>query len=113
MYAFWGDRISHLLNEDLAKQPTPCLVNLASNEYFKSVKLDKLNARVLNIAFKENKAGTYKVIAIHAKRARGLMVDFVIRNRIEDPELMKGFDTDGYFFNEALSEADTWVFCRD
>ncbi|MEL6880016.1 MAG: peroxide stress protein YaaA, partial [Cyanobacteria bacterium J06607_10] len=65
------------------------------------------------IAFKENKAGTYKVVAIHAKRARGLMVDFVIRNRIENPELMKGFDRDGYYFNADLSEADTWVFCRD
>lgn len=113
LYEFWGDQISSLINADLADSDAPCLVNLASNEYFKSIDLNALKARVLNIAFKENKAGTYKVVAIHAKRARGLMVDFVIRNRIENPEMMKGFDRDGYYFNAELSEADTWVFCRD
>jgi len=113
LYDFWGSQISTLINEALAKEKEPCLVNLASNEYFKSVDLKALKARVLNIAFKENKSGTYKVVAIHAKRARGMMVDFVIRNRIENPELMKGFDRDGYAFNQDLSEPNSWVFCRD
>lgn len=113
LYEFWGSQISELINEALAEAKKPCLVNLASNEYFKSVDLKALKARVLNIAFKENKSGTYKVVAIHAKRARGMMVDFVIRNRIENPELMKGFDRDGYAFNADLSTADEWVFCRD
>ncbi|MBE9032708.1 peroxide stress protein YaaA [filamentous cyanobacterium LEGE 11480] len=113
LYEFWGDQIAQLINHDLAESATPCLVNLASNEYFKSVNLKQLNGRVLNIAFKENKQGIYKVIAIHAKRARGLMVDFVIQNRIEDVEQLKGFDTEGYYFNETLSDPDNWVFCRD
>jgi len=113
LYDFWGSQISELINEALAEEEEPCLVNLASNEYFKSVDLRALKARVLNVSFKENKSGTYKVVAIYAKRARGMMVDFVIRNRIENPELMKGFDRDGYAFNEDLSEPDNWVFCRD
>lgn len=112
LYGFWGDRLSQLINADLAQEDEPCLVNLASNEYFKSIHLQTLEARVLNIAFKENKNGTYKIIAIHAKRARGLMVDFAIRHRIQDAEKLKGFDTEGYAFSEALSDTDHWVFCR-
>ena len=113
LYEFWGDRLSQLINGDLEKEPDPCLVNLASNEYFKSIDRKSLKARVLNIAFKENKGGKYKVVAIHAKRARGLMVDYVIRNRIEAPEGMKDFDAEGYQYSEALSDSDNWVFCRD
>ncbi|MFK8182117.1 MAG: peroxide stress protein YaaA [Phormidesmis sp.] len=113
LYAFWGDRLSHLINSELENDADPCLVNLASNEYFKSIDKKALKARILNIAFKENKGGKYKVIAIHAKRARGLMVDYVIRNRIEVPEGMKAFDVEGYSYSEALSEPDNWVFCRD
>ena len=112
LYEFWGTQISEHLNGDLAQQEDPCLVNLASNEYFKAIAPKALNARVLNIAFKENKGGTYKVIGIHAKRARGLMVDFVIKHRIETPDAMKGFDVEGYEFSEDLSTPDTWVFCR-
>ncbi|MEL7333387.1 MAG: peroxide stress protein YaaA [Cyanobacteria bacterium J06560_2] len=113
LYEFWGAQIASAINAELADDTEPCLVNLASNEYFKSVDLETLKVRVLNIAFKENKSGVYKIVAIHAKRARGLMVDFVIRNHIENPELMKGFDRDGYAFNQELSTEDEWVFCRD
>ncbi len=112
LYEFWGDRITNLLNADLKQAAEPCLVNLASQEYFKSVNLKALKAPVLNITFKENKAGVYKIVAIYAKRARGLMVDFVIRQRIQSPEKMKAFDTEGYAFSEAHSEPDNWVFCR-
>ena len=112
LYEFWGNQISEQLNGDLEKQDQPCLVNLASNEYFKAIAPKALKANVLNIAFKENKGGTYKVIGIHAKRARGLMVNYVIKNRIETPEPMKAFDVEGYGFNEELSTPDTWIFCR-
>lgn len=113
LYEFWGDRIASWLNADLEQAAEPCLVNLASQEYFKSVDLKALKAPVLNITFKENKAGVYKVVAIYAKRARGLMVDFVIRHRIQSPQQMKAFDSEGYAFSEAHSEPDNWVFCRD
>ncbi|MEL6552862.1 MAG: peroxide stress protein YaaA [Cyanobacteria bacterium J06621_11] len=112
LYEFWGDRIANLINQVLEKDPEPLLVNLASNEYFKSINKKALKAKVLNITFKEKKGDAYKIVAIYAKKARGLMVDFVIRNRIENPELMKGFDRDGYEFNPNLSDEETWVFCR-
>ena len=112
LYEFWGDRISNLLNEDLKKEDEPCLVNLASNEYFKSINQKKLKAKILNIAFKENKNGTYKIVAIYAKRARGLMVDYAVRNRITDPEALKAFDTEDYAYSEELSDDGTWTFCR-
>ncbi len=113
LYEFWGETLSDLISAELEKETNPCLVNLASNEYFKSIHSDAIKARILNIDFKENKDGDYKIIAIYAKKARGLMVDFVIRNRIDTPELMKGFDSDGYAFNKALSTEANWVFCRD
>lgn len=112
LYEFWGNQISEQLNGDLDQQEQPWLVNLASNEYFKAIALKGLKAKVLNITFKENKDGTYKVIGIHAKRARGLMVDFVIKNRIDTPEPMKAFEVAGYEFNEEGSTSDTWVFRR-
>ncbi len=113
LYEFWGTQIAELINEALASEANPCLVNLASNEYFKSIDRQVLKAKVLNIAFKENKSGVYKIVAIHAKRARGLMVDFAIRNRVENVEQLKDFDAEGYRFRKNESEPDTWVFCRD
>lgn len=113
LYEFWGSTLAELINDELKDHEEPCLVNLASNEYFKSVDRKALKARVLNIAFKENKNGVYKIIAIHAKRARGLMVDYVVREKITKPEAMQGFDTEGYTFRQALSAPDNWVFCRD
>ena len=111
LYDFWGSQITDALNADLGSDST--LVNLASGEYFKAVHPQKLKGKVLNIAFKENKNGTYKVIGIYAKRARGLMVNFAIRNRIAEPNDLQNFAVDGYTFNPDLSEANQWVFCRD
>lgn len=111
LYAFWGTQITEALNADLDAN-TP-LINLASGEYFKAVQPQQLQGKVLNIAFKENKNGTYKVIGIHAKRARGLMVNYVIQNRITEPEGLQGFDVERYLFNPSLSTENEWVFCRD
>lgn len=111
LYDFWGDQLTEALNADL--DPDATLVNLASGEYFKAIQPQKLKGKVLHIAFKENKNGTYKVIGIHAKRARGLMVNYAVQNRITDPEGLQGFDVEGYIFNPSLSEEAEWVFCRD
>ena len=78
LYDYWGSSISKVLNEDEDK----LIINLASNEYFKSIDKKSLNANILNIAFKEKKGDVYKIIGIFAKRARGLMVNYVIRNRL-------------------------------
>ncbi len=112
LYRFWGDRITDQLNEVLSHQQEPVLVNLASNEYFKSVKPKKLDGRLLNINFKENKDGKTRVIAIFAKRARGMMSDFILRNRIEHAEDIKEFGAGGYRFSEAESTENNWVFTR-
>jgi len=112
LYQFWDDRITNSLNKALKKQQQPVLVNLASNEYFKAVKPKQLEGRLLNINFKETRDGKTRVVAIFAKRARGMMADYIIRNRIEDPEALKKFRLEGYRFNKALSDDKQWTFER-
>jgi len=112
LYQFWDDRITKSINKELKKQQEPVLVNLASNEYFKSVKPKLLEGRLLNINFKETKAGKTRVVAIFAKRARGMMTDYIIRNRVEKPEDLKKFELGGYKFNFSLSDDSQWTFER-
>ncbi len=112
LYQFWDDRITKNLNKELKKQSEPVLVNLASNEYFKSVKPKLLEGRLLNINFKETKEGKTRVVAIFAKRARGMMADYIIRNRIEKSEDIKKFKMGGYKFNKSLSDDKQWTFER-
>ncbi len=112
LYQFWGDRITKSINKELKKQKEPVLVNLASNEYFKSVKPKLLDGRLLNISFKETKEGKTRVVAIFAKRARGMMADYIIRNRVERPEDLKKFKAGGYKFNKVLSDDKQWTFER-
>jgi hypothetical protein len=108
LYEFWGSGVSEVLNEDESE----LIINLASNEYFKSIDKKSLKADILNIAFKENKSDVYKIIGIFAKRARGLMVNYIIRNRINEPEALKGFTDEGYQFSSEFSDNSTWVFTR-
>jgi len=108
LYEFWGDGISKVLNIDESET----LINLASNEYFKGIDKKSLNANIIDIVFKENKNGKYKVIGIYAKRARGLMVNFIIKNRINNAEKLKEFNAEDYTFNTNISDEKTWVFTR-
>jgi len=112
LYQFWGDRITKSLNKELKKQKEPVLVNLASNEYFKSVKPKLLEGRLLTINFKETKDNKTRVVAIFAKRARGMMTDYIIRHRVEKVEDIKKFKRGGYKFNKALSDDKQWTFER-
>jgi len=113
LYAFWGTRISEWLNQALAEQGDDVLLNLASNEYFSAVKRSALNARVINVDFKDWKNGQYKIISFYAKKARGMMSRFVIQQRISDPEQLKRFDVQGYYYSAEQSRADHLVFLRD
>jgi cytoplasmic iron level regulating protein YaaA (DUF328/UPF0246 family) len=113
LYEFWGTRLTEALNKDLAHQSQAVLVNLASDEYYKVIQPQKITAPVLKVSFKENKSGTYKVVAIHAKRARGLMINFVVTNHLEKVQDLKTFKLQGYQFNDSLSSDQEWVFCRD
>jgi len=108
LYDYWGAEISNVLNED---EPD-LIINLASNEYFKAINKNVLNANILDIVFKEKKGETYKIIGIYAKRARGLMVNYIIRNRLENPEALKNFSDEGYRFDKDLSSDSSWVYLR-
>jgi cytoplasmic iron level regulating protein YaaA (DUF328/UPF0246 family) len=113
LYEFWGERISAWLNQDLAEQGDAVLLNLASNEYFGAVKRKALDARIIDTEFKDLKNGQYKIISFYAKKARGLMARYVIKERLTDPEGLKDFDYAGYRFAAEESSADRLVFLRD
>lgn len=112
LYQFWGDIITEHLNEAIAAQGDDILINLASNEYFKSVKKKNLNATVITPAFKDWKNGQYKMISFFAKKARGLMANYVIENGITDLEQLKQFNAAGYEYNSEFSKGNDWVFTR-
>jgi cytoplasmic iron level regulating protein YaaA (DUF328/UPF0246 family) len=111
LYEFWGDNISNLLNNDI-EDKNSYVVNLASNEYFKSIKKNKLKNEIITPIFKEFKNGTYKTIAIYAKKARGLMSRFIIDNKIQKPENLKAFNLERYSFDTKLSDNFNYVFTR-
>ncbi len=113
LYAFWGRRITDALDQAMSKQGTSTLINLASNEYAKAVQPLRLSGRMIHVQFKEQKDGGYKTIGIHAKKARGLMSRFVIRNRIDIPEDIKQFNQAGYHYRPDMSSASAWVFARE
>ena len=113
LYEFWGDKITDLLNQTLKQADSDVLINLASQEYFKSVNTQKLNARLITPIFKDEKNGKYKIISFYAKRARGLMVRYAAKHGITEPEMLKNFDYEGYSFNEAASNEAEWVFMRE
>ncbi len=112
LYQFWGDIITEHLNAAIEAQGDKVLINLASNEYFKSVKKKSLKAEVITPAFKDWKNGQYKMISFFAKKARGLMARYIIENQITDVEQLKGFDVAGYQYSTELSKANDWVFTR-
>lgn len=112
LYEFWGTQLTESLNKALKKQGDDVLINLASNEYFGAVKPAALKGRVVTPVFKDTKNGKLKIISFHAKRARGMMADFVIRNGLKKVEDLKAFDTADYGFDAGLSNEDTLVFTR-
>jgi uncharacterized protein len=112
LYAFWGARITDLLAHDIREVGAGALVNLASDEYFKSVKSESLTVPVIQPVFLEQRGAVAKVISFSAKRARGTMARFAIEQRITSPEQLKSFDQDGYRFVAAESTKNRWVFIR-
>ena len=112
LYEFWGERITHKLNEVLAEQGDNVLVNLASNEYFKAVKPKALNGQIITPSFLDAKNGQYKVISFFAKKARGLMARYIIQNRVSEVAQLKDFDLAGYQFDATRSSGLQLVFTR-
>ena len=112
LYEFWGETITKSLNSDLTKSGNDLIINLASNEYFKSVKKASLKGTLITPIFKDEKNGNYKIIAFFAKKARGMMADFIIQNKIGDIAGLKKFKTAGYKFSKKDSTDTELVFLR-
>lgn len=112
MYDFWGTKINANLKVLLKQEKSGTLVNLCSMEYFKAIKSDRLDAKVITPAFKEFRDGTYRFITLYAKKARGMMCNYIIRNQIKKLTDLKSFDVEGYQFNEKISSDEEWVFTR-
>ncbi len=110
LYQFWGNQLRESIEAELTDG---VLINLASNEYFKAIEAKKLKARIITPVFKDWKNGQYKIISFYAKKARGLMSRYIIDHKINQPENIKKFDSQGYRYSPEISEADQWVFLRD
>lgn len=113
LYQFWGDIITNEINKALHEQGDNLLVNLASNEYFKAVKPQKIDGTIITPVFKDCKNGTYKVISFYAKKARGMMARYIIENKVKTLDELKRFDVAGYFFVPAESNNNELVFKRE
>lgn len=112
LYEFWKTKITAKLNEELHQNELKFLINLASNEYFSAIDTKKLHAKIITPEFKEKRDGKYLMISFFAKRARGLMARFIIENNITNPEDLKAFDLEGYYFNNQLSNDKAMIFTR-
>ncbi len=112
LYEFWGDTMTLALGNELERHRNQTLVNLASNEYFRSIQPDTLPGPVITPVFKDYSRGSYKVLGFYAKKARGSMAAWIVRNRINSPAPLRKFDVDGYRFDENLSSDREWVFTR-
>jgi cytoplasmic iron level regulating protein YaaA (DUF328/UPF0246 family) len=112
LYRFWAGHIASYLNQRLAADKSPVIVNLASQEYFKAVDLKVLKGRVLECVFEEYKDGKYKLISFFAKRARGLMARYALTQRLTLPQQLQAFDLEGYAYADVASTPDRLVFRR-
>ena len=111
LYSFWGSRISALLASDLAEEGSGVILNLASKEYWHAVgQAPPRGARIITVDFREQGPEGLRFNSFAAKRARGMMARYLCEHRIDDPEALKGFDSDGYRFDGA--DGDVWRFVR-
>jgi uncharacterized protein len=112
LYDFWDARIADALQQQVRASGAAALVNLASQEYFRAVRVAGLKVPVITPQFKERRAGQLKIISFSAKRARGMMAGFAIRNSLREAEQLKSFDEDGYRYDAELSTPHEWLFVR-
>lgn len=112
LYEFWGDEVTNRINNQLEAIDSEIVVNLASAEYFKVINTKKLKAKVITPNFYDNKNGTYKMIQMYAKKMRGAMAAFIVKNQLKSATDLQAFDAEGYFFKSDLSSAENLVFHR-
>ncbi|MCF6312476.1 MAG: peroxide stress protein YaaA [Verrucomicrobiales bacterium] len=115
LYSFWQKQVTTTLISAIKDTQEKTLINLASKEYFKAIDTDAIEAagiRIITPQFKDWKNGTYKFITFYGKKARGMMVNYIIQHSLKQADQLKNFDAAGYSFNQELSQADDWVFTR-
>ncbi|MBN2890437.1 MAG: peroxide stress protein YaaA [Bacteroidales bacterium] len=112
LYEFWGNIITTEINKALIETKSKAIINLASNEYFKAVNKENIDAELVEVVFKENKNGILRVVSFYAKKARGMMANYIVKNKINDVEDLKGFNYEGYSYDESQSTKNKFVFVR-
>jgi cytoplasmic iron level regulating protein YaaA (DUF328/UPF0246 family) len=112
LYAFWGERLADTINQDLKKQKSSMVINLASQEYFKAAKASKIEGEIISPSFLDEKNGKYKIISFYAKKARGYMANFLITNRVENIKDLSDFNAYGYRISKGDSTPTSPVFTR-
>lgn len=112
LYEFWDDRLTDTINQDMAASKNRVIINLASQEYFAAIHRSKLNGQLINITFKEFKNNKYQIIGLLAKRARGMMANFIIKNKITNSNQLQEFSEAGYHLQQDLSSDAEMVFVR-
>ncbi|MCL4170206.1 UNVERIFIED_CONTAM: hypothetical protein GTU68_033487 [Idotea baltica] len=113
LYEFWNEKITAIINEDLTKRKSNIILNLASKEYFSSVKPKLANGKIIHVHFKELRNGSYKVISFSAKKARGKMANLIVKNRITDLKSLFKLNVDGYQYNKDLSDESNLFFGKE
>ena len=113
LYGFWGGKVTDSLNEALAAQRQPLLINLASNEYFNVLDAGRIDARIVTPTFLDLRNGRYRFLSFFAKRARGAMTSYIVRNRVSTLKALRAFDWEGYRYSRERSRSDDWVFLRE
>lgn len=110
LYAYWKETVTAGLNNVLSMQKNNIVLNLASSEYFDVIDRKKLNGNIVNVEFKVHKDNSYKTVGIYAKRGRGLLARYIIKNRIDSPHDIIKFNSDGFQFSEKFSTHNNYVF---
>lgn len=113
LYEFWDDKITSIINDDLKKSKGDIILNLASKEYFSSVKTKLASGKIIHVHFKELRNGKYKVISFSAKKARGKMANLIVKNRITDLKSLFKLNVDGYQYNKELSDEQNLFFGKE
>lgn len=112
LYHFWRSKITRQISTDLKESGSNLLINLASQEYFSSLDTKHLKAKIVSPQFLEGRNDSFQMITIYAKKARGMMTRYLLEHRITNEEDLRGFSSDGYYFNTHLSKPGTPVFTR-
>jgi hypothetical protein len=113
LYQFWREQVTDTINQALAESSGEAVIDLASKEYSRVIDKKRLQGQIITVTFKQHHKGLFRTIPIHAKRARGLMIDYIIRRQIDKAGKIKKFAADGYYFSREDSTPTEWLFLEN